>query len=262
MLTLEYWAKTWLPLIFQKLDIFDDLAYLADYKNLTTFQMGVQDRLSVFLPKNKKVIVFGGANILKEQVIELKEQLKTVPSSKTPLFIAADGSYSYLFESGLIPEFLFTDLDGGLEMVLNALNSGTTIFVLIHSDNLSLVESFIPLISLNQFRKNIYWCTQGIPQYDFINTLGFTDGDRAACFAIQNQIPTLLLGFELQGEVGIYSTQSKILSEQYLDKKRIKLSIARDILSELNLTKKLFTLSDKFAPGIEISLPNFLKLEN
>jgi 2-amino-4-hydroxy-6-hydroxymethyldihydropteridine diphosphokinase len=77
---------------------------------------------------------------------------------------------------GLMPEMIFTDLDGFPEMDMKANEKGAVVVVHAHGDNITRLKSWVP-----RFRGRIIPTCQCAPIQGVHNWGGFTDGDRAFC---------------------------------------------------------------------------------
>jgi uncharacterized Rossmann fold enzyme len=94
------------------------------------------------------------------------------------LLIAADEATSVLFERGLTPAIVVTDLDGMVPDQVKANDAGAIAVVHGHGDNGPAVRRWAPL-----FAGRTVATTQSRPSGRLRNFGGFTDGDRAAFLA-------------------------------------------------------------------------------
>jgi uncharacterized Rossmann fold enzyme len=85
-----------------------------------------------------------------------------------------DGAASRLFELGIQPDAVFTDLDGADERFPEMNRAGTLMVVHAHGDNMPLLEFWVP-----QFEGPFVATTQSRPIRGVYNFGGFSDGDRA-----------------------------------------------------------------------------------
>ncbi len=83
-----------------------------------------------------------------------------------------------LMSLGIRPDMVFTDLDGDIESQIQASSDGSITFIHAHGDNSDLIVRYAPM-----FRGPVVLTTQSVPEYTVFNYGGFTDGDRACCFA-------------------------------------------------------------------------------
>ena len=94
--------------------------------------------------------------------------------------------------SGLMPDFVVTDLDGDIEPQLEASRNGAVTFIHAHGDNIDLVRRYAGL-----FEGPVVLTTQSRPENTVFDFGGFTDGDRAVCIAQEmGSDSVLLLGFD------------------------------------------------------------------
>ncbi len=121
------------------------------------------------------------------------------------LLVAIDGATELLAEYGLIPDIIFTDLDGILLSTVEQSQYKRTYFVIhAHGDNQAKLSEFRSIIQSNK----VIGTTQTVSKIPVINTGGFTDGDRAlhflSSFLTSNHILSLC-GFDFGSVVGEYS---------------------------------------------------------
>ncbi|ODS40474.1 hypothetical protein BEH94_06615 [Candidatus Altiarchaeales archaeon WOR_SM1_SCG] len=123
------------------------------------------------LIKNKVVIVFGaGPSLLKDI-----EKIKARGMHEKCTLIAADGAVKALLEKNIIPGINVTDLDGDIEAIIEANNSGTVTLIHAHGDNILQLKKYVP-----EFRGVIFGTCQVNRKNlkNIYNFGGFTDGDR------------------------------------------------------------------------------------
>jgi uncharacterized Rossmann fold enzyme len=87
---------------------------------------------------------------------------------------AADAAALVLYRNRILPDAVFTDLDGATDEFLAMNEQGTTMVVHAHGDNIPLLRYWVP-----RFRGPLVATTQGRPFAHLHNFGGFTDGDRA-----------------------------------------------------------------------------------
>ncbi len=89
--------------------------------------------------------------------------------------IAADAAALVLYKAGILPDAIFTDLDGADDPFIT-MNEGKTIIAIhAHGDNMPLLRRWVP-----RFPGQLIGTTQASPLPHIHNFGGFTDGDRAA----------------------------------------------------------------------------------
>lgn len=86
---------------------------------------------------------------------------------------AADAAAEWLWQQGIHPEAVFTDLDGTTESFLEMNTQGAIMVVHAHGDNMPLLRYWVP-----KFSGPIVGTTQSQPLSNIHNFGGFTDGDR------------------------------------------------------------------------------------
>lgn len=97
-----------------------------------------------------------------------------------------------LLDAGIRPDMVFTDLDGDIGPQIEASASGAYTFIHAHGGNADLVTSYAGL-----FKGPVVLTTQSAPEYTVFNYGGFTDGDRAVCFADHFGVRDIrLVGFD------------------------------------------------------------------
>jgi hypothetical protein len=97
-----------------------------------------------------------------------------------------------LVAMGYEPDMVFTDLDGDIEPQIEASRRGAFTFIHAHGDNADLIIRYAPL-----FKGPVVLTTQTVPEYTVFNYGGFTDGDRAVCFAAHFGVQDIrLVGFD------------------------------------------------------------------
>ncbi|KUL03321.1 MAG: 6-hydroxymethyl-7,8-dihydropterin pyrophosphokinase [Methanomicrobiales archaeon 53_19] len=89
--------------------------------------------------------------------------------------IAADAAALILYNAGIIPDAIFTDLDGADDPFITMNEGKTIIAVHAHGDNMPLLRRWVP-----RFPGKLIGTTQASPRNNIHNFGGFTDGDRAA----------------------------------------------------------------------------------
>jgi len=93
---------------------------------------------------------------------------------------------------GVAPDMVFTDLDGDIAPQIEASLRGAYTFIHAHGDNGDLIMRYAP-----EFKGPVVLTTQAEPEYTVFNYGGFTDGDRAVCFADHFGVRDIrLVGFD------------------------------------------------------------------
>ncbi len=100
----------------------------------------------------------------------LKDELKQIKG----VVFAADAAAEVLDAHGVVPDAVFTDLDGATDRFLELNESGTIVVIHAHGDNMPLLRYWVP-----RFKGPVVATTQGAPFKNVYNFGGFSDGDRA-----------------------------------------------------------------------------------
>lgn len=152
--------------------------------------------LSSILPRNdislltdtisgSDVIVAGNAPSLLDDIRDTDFDGKVV--------IAADAAARVMKKGGVIPDIVFTDLDGLDDDVLEMNEAGTILAVHAHGDNMPLVKSWVP-----RMKGPVVGTTQSTPLENVYNFGGFSDGDRGVFAAYELGANSVsLIGFDL-----------------------------------------------------------------
>lgn len=97
-----------------------------------------------------------------------------------------------LMAQSIIPDMVFTDLDGDIDPQIEASSKGAFTFIHAHGDNADLIMKYAGM-----FKGPVVLTTQSAPEYTVFNYGGFTDGDRAFCFARHFGVKDIhLVGFD------------------------------------------------------------------
>ena len=132
-----------------------------------------------------EVIVAGNAPSLPADI------KKTDFSGK--VVIAADAAARVMKKGGVIPDIVFTDLDGLDDDVLEMNEAGTILAVHAHGDNMPMVKSWVP-----KMKGPVVGTTQSTPLANVYNFGGFSDGDRGVFAAHELGAASVsLIGFDL-----------------------------------------------------------------
>ena len=106
--------------------------------------------------------------------------------------ISAGSATSVVMSAGIVPDIVVTDLDGEIEPQIEASRRGAVTLMHAHGDNADLIMRYA-----KEFTGKVILTTQSKPDYVLCNFGGFTDGDRAVCFARHMGAKRILLyGFD------------------------------------------------------------------
>ena len=131
------------------------------------------------------IIVAGNAPSLPDDIRKTDFEGKVV--------IAADAAARVMKKGGVIPNIVFTDLDGLDDDVLEMNEAGTILAVHAHGDNMPLVKSWVP-----KMKGPVVGTTQSTPLENVYNFGGFSDGDRGVFAAYELGAKSVsLIGFDL-----------------------------------------------------------------
>ena len=131
------------------------------------------------------IIVAGNAPSLPDDIKKTDFEGKVV--------IAADAAARVMKKGGVIPDIVFTDLDGLDDDVLEMNEAGTILAVHAHGDNMPLVKSWVP-----KMKGPVVGTTQSTPLENVYNFGGFSDGDRGVFAAYELGAKSVsLIGFDL-----------------------------------------------------------------
>ena len=129
--------------------------------------------------------VFGNSPGLEEDVRRLGTE---------GALIASGSSVGRLLAMGILPDVVVTDLDGDIGPQMEASSRGALTLVHAHGDNADLVSRYAGLL-----KGPVALTTQSTPRDIVYNFGGFTDGDRAVCFARHFGCRRILLpGFDYE----------------------------------------------------------------
>ena len=131
------------------------------------------------------IIVAGNAPSLPDDIKKTDFEGKIV--------IAADAAARVMKKGGVIPDIVFTALDGLDDDVLEMNEAGTILAVHAHGDNMPLVKSWVP-----KMKGPVVGTTQSTPLENVYNFGGFSDGDRGVFAAYELGAKSVsLIGFDL-----------------------------------------------------------------
>lgn len=212
-------------------------------KNIAMPLIEAQDRI-----EGKNVLVCGAGPSVLDNLVDIKDYGLL---DGTVIF-AADGATTACMEIDVVPDFIFTDLDGRMDDIVAAQKQGAIVVVHAHGDNISSLNNWIPRLLEG---RALIGSTQIRPRPDVHNLGGFTDGDRCVFWAEGLRAAAIaLVGMDLGNMIGRYSkpelTQDVIASPE----KRQKLLVAKELLAWLATwsISALFNLTGIYAtiPGI------------
>ena len=144
--------------------------------------------------RGKTVLVIGAGPSLGASISYVKK-FKNITK------IAADGATVALLEDKIIPDIIVTDLDGDMEFLKRAAESGSIMVVHAHGDNIGKLPHAISF-------RNCLGTTEDRPFGKIRNFGGFTDGDR--CVFLANHFGAsriILVGMDFGTAIGKYSKQ-------------------------------------------------------
>jgi uncharacterized Rossmann fold enzyme len=164
----------------------------------------------------KSFIVFGAGPSLKSNIKYIRENLDIGGY----ILIAADGATTGLLEEKIVPDIVVTDLDGKLEDLFLANDSGSFFVIHAHGNNKDEITKYA-----SKF-KNVLGTTQSKPIANLYNFGGFTDGDRAVFLATALRAEKILLaGMDFGNLTTKYSRpnlESEIAEADEVKKKKLK----------------------------------------
>lgn len=146
---------------------------------------------------NQVAFVFGAGPSLDSDIAGVKDAI----DRNRPVIVAADGAADALYEVGLEPRMLVTDLDSCSLESLQLNSRHGCVFVHAHGDNIELVRRVVPSLGSNTFGT-----TQVESVRNVWNFGGFTDGDRA-CYVANYFSPSCIViaGMDFGSEEGHHS---------------------------------------------------------
>lgn len=152
--------------------------------------------LSSILPRNNISLltdtISGSDVIVAGNAPSLPEDIKRT-SFEGKIVIAADAAARVMKKGGVVPDIVFTDLDGLDDDVLEMNEAGTILAVHAHGDNMPLVKSWVP-----KMKGPVVGTTQSTPLENVYNFGGFSDGDRGVFAAYELGANSVsLIGFDL-----------------------------------------------------------------
>jgi len=187
---------------------------------------------------NKSLFFFGAGPNLIDHLNFIEDEVK---SNRNRYFlVAADGSARALSNYSIIPDLIFSDLDGlNYNQIDNFLKQNSMVIIHGHGDNIEKIRKFKPLLSIPN--ENIICTTQVESRYPIINPGGFTDGDRSVYFC-HNLAPInqdfTLFGYEFKHKIGAFSKNEYKQDQAITQIKEKKLLLCKKLLNELSVLEK------------------------
>ncbi len=198
--------------------------------------------------EGKNVLVCGAGPSILENLIAIKDY----GLLDEALVFSADGATTACLETEIVPNFIFTDLDGTMEDIVTAQKQGAIVVVHAHGDNIPSLKTWIPRLLEG---RAMIGSTQIRPCPDVHNLGGFTDGDRCVFWADGLRAAKIgLIGMDLGNMIGRYSKPELTHDVIASPLKRQKLLVAKELLSWLASwsVSTLFNLTGIYTdiPGI------------
>ncbi len=133
--------------------------------------------------EDRIVVMFGAGPSLNS---DLRGLMSLLQDRRFPL-VAADGAADALYEMGITPSMVVTDLDSCSVKNLERNSREGYVFAHAHGDNLDLVEKIVPRLG-----SRLFGTTQVKSVDRVVNFGGLTDGDRA-CYIISYYNPRAII---------------------------------------------------------------------
>ena len=134
--------------------------------------------------------------------------------------ISAGSATSVVMSKGILPDIVVTDLDGDIDSQIEASRKGAVTLIHAHGDNIDLIMRYA-----KEFTGKVILTTQSRPDMVLCNFGGFTDGDRAVCFARHMGAKRIVLyGFDFDNPSDKDGSDPEV--------KRKKLSWAKRIIGD------------------------------
>ena len=187
---------------------------------------------------DKSLYFFGAGPNLIDHLKFIEDKIK---SNRNRYFIvAADGSARALNNFSIIPDLIFSDLDGlNYDRVDYFLKLNSIIIIHGHGDNIDKIQAIKSLLLTPN--ENIICTTQVESRYPIINPGGFTDGDRSVYFC-HSLAPIsqnfTLFGYEFKGKIGAFSKNENEVDQIISPMKEKKLLLCKKLLNELSILEK------------------------
>jgi len=195
--------------------------------------------------KNKTVFVIGAGPSLIASLPYLKKFKKITK-------IVADGATQAMLENEIVPDIIVTDLDGNMESLKKASETGSIMIVHAHGDNIRRLPHAI------SFRYCI-GTTEDRPFGKIRNFGGFTDGDR--CVFLANHFGAskiIMIGMDFGIHIGKYSKVGIYNKSIKIKKLRIGKSLLEWLASKSNID--LYTTSQPISGFKNVKLVDLQRL--
>jgi len=137
---------------------------------------------------------------------ELLDELLSAAPDKDVLMVSVGEGTGTALDAGIVPDILFTDLDGFPERDIEACRLGTIVVLHAHGDNTADLKEWAPRLT-----RNVVPTCQCRPWSGIFNWGGFTDGDRAFC-ALEHFKASgiILIGFDFSKVCGSKRTDPSV----------------------------------------------------
>lgn len=195
--------------------------------------------------KNKTVFVIGAGPSLMISMPYLKK-------FKNIIKIVADGATQAMLENGMVPDIIVTDLDGNMESLKKASETGSIMIVHAHGDNIRRLPHAV------SFRYCI-GTTEDRPFGKIRNFGGFTDGDR--CVFLANHFGAskiIMIGMDFGIHIGKYSKVGIYNKSIKIKKLRKGKSLLEWLASKSNID--LYTTSQPISGFKNVKLVDLQRL--
>ena len=160
------------------------------------------------VPVGDTVSVFGAAESLMSDIAKVRPE---------GTLISAGSATSTLMSLGIVPDIVVTDLDGDIDSQIEASRRGAVTLIHAHGDNIDLIMGYA-----KGFTGKVILTTQSKPDFVLCNFGGFTDGDRAVCFARHMGAKRILLyGFDFDNPSSKADSDPAVKSNKLQWAKRI-----------------------------------------
>jgi len=184
--------------------------------------------------KFTKILIFGGGPDAEYFVNYIHDNSNFRNLSEKFLVVAVDGITELLYEKKIIPNIIFTDLDGNLLETINRPEFKNTSFIIhAHGDNINKIRTFRKFIAMSKY---LIGTTQVESKIPIINHGGFTDGDRAL-FLIRNFLKehhnVIIFGYDFGDIIGKYSKPHLMSDQKAKSIKRKKLDIGAELTIDI-----------------------------
>lgn len=198
------------------------------------YDLGTQISMLRHLTRGSNQIwVFGGGPGAEVFLKNYREQVPKQWLNET-LIIAIDGATRLLMKFDIVPDVIFSDLDGirPKDLQKKAVQDAFLV-VHAHGDNMDKIKLFTPI--LKQW-AHLIATTQTESALPVINHGGFTDGDRAL-FLIDNFVlnkqPVFLFGYDFGSVVGSHSKPEYAEDKKANSMKATKMRFGRQLTEKL-----------------------------